>query len=634
MRHINSLLIALLIALLIVTALGIAQPTQSARAAATITVTNPEDNTTTGNGCSLREAITNANNNAATYPDCAAGSGNDTIVFSSGIGTATVTLASPLPVITDANGLTINGAGDKITINGNHVGSVFVVATSVAPAPLIPFTLQNLIIANGFGIGGGVYNPGILTILATTFENNDGLTPGQGGAIYNNSGTVTITNSTFMGNTAASGGTIYNDGGAVTITNSTITGSTATNGGVLYNQFGVITLTNSTIYTNSLTAVGSAIVYNNGNLTATNTILADGAGAPLCAGNSFAVASAKNLADDTTCGTSFTQKTIAELALTTLADHGGPTPTFGLGAGSAAEDAGTNTGCPATDQRGITRPQGQYCDVGSFEIKKSLTFNPTSFVFPNQLAGTTSNPVHVVVTNTSEVGVTLGILAIAGEFALVANTCDLQTLLPTETCSFDINFTPHSAALKTGAVTIPSTVSATAISYALSGTGVAAVQLLKLGGFDSIVVPIPWRTLVPIRNLNSVRECFGYYLSPPCSVRLTGKSLTPTTTVQYTIQQLVVKTGVAGDKYYFGMSSRANNIPTGGKYQVDILFYDLYNRVVGSQSLYFSIGTHDFETLAAYYTVPAAYYRILFRFTLQKSSGTAWFDNAILTRAP
>jgi uncharacterized repeat protein (TIGR01451 family) len=35
--------------------------------------------------------------------------------------------------------------------------------------------------------------------------------------------------------------------------------------------------------------------------------------------------------------------------------------------GSPAIDAGTNDGCPATDQRGVTRPQGPRCDIGAFE---------------------------------------------------------------------------------------------------------------------------------------------------------------------------------------------------------------------------------------------------------------------------
>jgi hypothetical protein len=36
--------------------------------------------------------------------------------------------------------------------------------------------------------------------------------------------------------------------------------------------------------------------------------------------------------------------------------------------GSPAIDAGTNPGCPATDERGVLRPAGGSCDIGAFEI--------------------------------------------------------------------------------------------------------------------------------------------------------------------------------------------------------------------------------------------------------------------------
>jgi hypothetical protein len=35
--------------------------------------------------------------------------------------------------------------------------------------------------------------------------------------------------------------------------------------------------------------------------------------------------------------------------------------------GSPAIDTGNATGCPPTDQRGVTRPQGLACDIGAVE---------------------------------------------------------------------------------------------------------------------------------------------------------------------------------------------------------------------------------------------------------------------------
>jgi hypothetical protein len=51
--------------------------------------------------------------------------------------------------------------------------------------------------------------------------------------------------------------------------------------------------------------------------------------------------------------------------LAPLAANGGPTRTLALPAGSPAIDAGTD--CPATDQRGVVRPQLSACDIGAFE---------------------------------------------------------------------------------------------------------------------------------------------------------------------------------------------------------------------------------------------------------------------------
>jgi hypothetical protein len=59
-----------------------------------------------------------------------------------------------------------------------------------------------------------------------------------------------------------------------------------------------------------------------------------------------------------------------------LSDNGGPTLTHALLTGSPAIDAGNNASCPATDQRGTTRPQGGRCDIGAFEFEE-----PTWFVF-------------------------------------------------------------------------------------------------------------------------------------------------------------------------------------------------------------------------------------------------------------
>ena len=62
----------------------------------------------------------------------------------------------------------------------------------------------------------------------------------------------------------------------------------------------------------------------------------------------------------------------ADPRLGELGNYGGSTPTIPLLPGSSAIDAVNATQCPATDQRGIPRPQGAACDLGAFEARTML----------------------------------------------------------------------------------------------------------------------------------------------------------------------------------------------------------------------------------------------------------------------
>jgi hypothetical protein len=61
--------------------------------------------------------------------------------------------------------------------------------------------------------------------------------------------------------------------------------------------------------------------------------------------------------------------THAELALDVLADNSGPTETRALLPGSVAIDTAIASDCPATDQRGVSRPRGAGCDAGAYEFE-------------------------------------------------------------------------------------------------------------------------------------------------------------------------------------------------------------------------------------------------------------------------
>jgi hypothetical protein len=113
-------------------------------------------------------------------------------------------------------------------------------------------------IPNGGGEGGGIYNDGgTLMITNSTVSNNyagapDPFPVGFGGGIYNY-GTLTITNSTINSNEVwLAGGGIYN-GGTLTINSSTVSrnGATGQHDGKPWGQgggiLGTVTFTNSTL---------------------------------------------------------------------------------------------------------------------------------------------------------------------------------------------------------------------------------------------------------------------------------------------------------------------------------------------------------------------------------------------------
>ena len=64
----------------------------------------------------------------------------------------------------------------------------------------------------------------------------------------------------------------------------------------------------------------------------------------------------------------------ADPKLGSLGNYGGFTQTIPLLAGSSAIDTGNDAVCPATDQRGVTRPQGRHCDIGAFELVQFRIF--------------------------------------------------------------------------------------------------------------------------------------------------------------------------------------------------------------------------------------------------------------------
>jgi CSLREA domain-containing protein len=238
--------------------------------AAIITVNSLSDVANGSDGlCTLREAITAANNNAASggvSGECAAGSGSgsDAITFSV---TGTINLTGVLPDL--SSDMTITGPGSsQLTVkrNTSDFYRIFNLVSGVVSMSGLTVTNGN---PSGSANGGGIQNLATLglTDVAVT-SNQSGTGSGFGGGGVYNQGALTMTNSSVTGNSTPNGSAQISGGGitnvgTLTVTNCAVnnnqTGnSSSSNGGYgagIFNT-GAMTLTATTI-SNNLTGTSA-----------------------------------------------------------------------------------------------------------------------------------------------------------------------------------------------------------------------------------------------------------------------------------------------------------------------------------------------------------------------------------------
>lgn len=375
--------------------------------AANITVGSGVGGLVTNSNCSLAEAIINANNNAATWPDCPTGSGADTITLPAG---ATLSYTSALgnnaalPDITSQITIEANGS----TIKRDSAASTnFRILNVMNPSGNL--TLNRATISSGYipsQNGGGILNYGTLILTNSTVSGNDASAAGAGGGIVNaNNGTMSIVNSTISGNAGFDGGGVTSISGSITVVNSTISGNTATrSGGGFELQSGTGTITNGTIVNNHANFVylpGGGIC-NFGTLTLNRTLVVNNTapagreigqvGGTINANNvnlfghsgetnAQAFASFTPGATDITATSNGTNPTaLVSILDTTLANNGSQLHpwTHALISGSPAIDKIPKATCDAApvngiDERGAVRAGGgthggALCDIGAYEV--------------------------------------------------------------------------------------------------------------------------------------------------------------------------------------------------------------------------------------------------------------------------
>lgn len=312
-----------------------------------------------GAGITTKEDLVTMTNSAVTGNSGGALSGGGTLTIDnstfsdngSGIGVSSGILTMRNTVIRD------NGGGLGLTWTTatlDHVG----------------------IVGNGSGIG--MWNSE-LTMDHGTVASNAGL------GIRNGIGSVRIANSAIVNN---SGDGLRNEshgraGIFAQIINSTISGNS---GEGIFTEDDVEAGATVNIESSTIVLNGSYGIHQSGSNGASvgmsNTIVAKngGPGAPdiLNSGNYAFIGAAFSLigngtgsgltnGDGNLVGNVSPNTSSIDPRINPLAENGGPTPTHALRAGSPARNAGGTEFCPATDQRGVTRPQGPACDMGSYE---------------------------------------------------------------------------------------------------------------------------------------------------------------------------------------------------------------------------------------------------------------------------
>jgi hypothetical protein len=249
-----------------------------------------------------------------------------------------------------------NGGGVDVEADGTLSLLRSTVSGNIAGDPAAATTTD--------GAGAGIYAAGTVTLSDSTIAENR--SDYRGGGIFVVPGAdVSLESSTLDANAAGadwSGGNLYLDDGSGGSAGGSTTTTQSPLGGLLGASTQPIDPSDD----------GEARV------SVENSIIADGVAGllPDCATGDPQATDIRslghNLSSGNTCdlvGDGDVQTTSP--ALGPLRDNGGPTDTLAPAAGSPAIDAGLDSSCPATDQRGVRRPQGAHCDIGAVEFGAS-----------------------------------------------------------------------------------------------------------------------------------------------------------------------------------------------------------------------------------------------------------------------
>jgi len=256
-------------------------------------------------------------------------------------------------------------------------------------------TLRNLIFKENSGAcGGGMSNsnnsnPSLTNVI---FISNS-VGSGTGGGMCNENGSnPALINVTFRGNTADYGAGMWNASSSPSLANVTFTENVSTEyGSAILNQLNSNpTLKNVTITGNidnydSQFGINGGVFNWDSSPIIINSILWGNSGVQIDNQGSSSPVVTYSVVQGGYIGAGNID---ADPLLGPLQENGGFAQTITLFPGSLAINAGDDSNCPSTDQRGVTRPQGTHCDIGAYEWDGSFVPTPT----PTETATATLTP--------------------------------------------------------------------------------------------------------------------------------------------------------------------------------------------------------------------------------------------------
>ncbi len=307
-----------------------------------------------------------------------------TVTFQAGL-SGTLVLKSPLVLAAATPTVTITGPGAKaLAIDGSLIvqapasgnyGNLLDASAAGTALKLTDVTLQNATASRG-----GCLHTARATELARVHLKGCKATNAAfpGGGVRATGPSLTVSDSTLSANTSAWNGGAIEAVGNVQLTNVTLYGNVAdaAGGGLALGPGSTATLAAVTVTANYAKGHGGGLRIDGA---AASVSLRD----VIVAGNSSAGSEPDVWSGlmTTAAGTSLFGSVVgfepyvdlggnvvvADAALGTLTDNGGPTPTCLPTICSPARDGGAVNGGLASDQRGTARPIGGRCDIGAVE---------------------------------------------------------------------------------------------------------------------------------------------------------------------------------------------------------------------------------------------------------------------------